>query len=173
MAQPAGPNPQQTLLAVLEEGRQDVLASLQGVSDAQALTKPAAERWSPLECMEHIVTVEHRFLGWIATGMPIEAVQDDAKAAGLFTMVTDRTRKAQAPEAVIPTGKYTKVADAVAEFNDARDKTVQIVRARATELLGVGVKHPRFGDMNAAELVHIISGHACRHAAQIREAVQA
>jgi hypothetical protein len=100
-------------------------------------------------------------------------VQDDEKATKLFGMVTNREVKAQAPEAVIPTGKYTTVAQAMAEFNEARDRTAQIVKARATELLGVGVKHPRFGEMNAAELVHLIAGHACRHAAQIREAVQA
>jgi hypothetical protein len=166
------PQPQQTMLGVLEDGRQDVLGSLAGMSDAQAATRPAPERWSPLECMEHIVTVEHRFLGWIATGTPIEPEQNDEKARQLFGMVTNRTMKAQAPEAVIPTGKYTTVAEAVAEFNDARDRTVQIVKARSAELFGVGVKHPRFGDMNAAELVHLMTGHACRHAAQIRECVQ-
>jgi uncharacterized damage-inducible protein DinB len=162
------------LLAVLEDGRQDVLAALQGLTDAQASRKPAPERWSPLECMEHIVTVEDRFLGWIATGTPIEPVQDDEKAAKLFGMVTDRSFKAQAPEAVIPTGeRFRTVAEAVEAFNAARDRSVQIVRARGMELLGVGVKHGRFGEMNAAELVQLIAGHARRHAAQIRECVQA
>ncbi len=173
MAQPTGANPQQTLLAVLEDGRADVLGALEGLSDVQALAKPAPERWSPLECMEHIVTVEDRFLGWIATGSVIEPVQDDEKAAKLFGMVTNRSTKAQAPEAVHPTGQFRTVAEAVEAFNAARDRSVQVVKARSTELLGVGVKHPRFGEMNAAELVHLIAGHACRHAAQIREAVQA
>ena len=173
MAQPTGANPQQTLLAVLEDGRQDVLASLQGLSDAQASTKPAPDRWSPLECMEHIVVVEDRFLGWIATGTLIEPVQDDEKATKLFGMVTNRTVKAQAPEAVHPTGRFKSVAEAVEAFNAARDRSVQVVKSRSAELLGVGVKHPRFGDMNAAELVHLLTGHACRHAAQIRECAQA
>lgn len=167
------PQPQQTLLAVLEDGRRDVLTALQGLSDAQALTKPAPDRWCPLECIEHVVVVEDRFLGWIANGSSIEPVQDDEKASGLFGMVTNRTVKAQAPEAVRPTGRFQTVAEAVEAFNAARDRSVQVVKARSSELLSVGVKHPRFGDMNAAELIHLISGHACRHAAQIRECAQA
>jgi hypothetical protein len=49
--------------------------------------------------------------------------------------------------------------------------TVQIATVRGAELYTVGIKHPRFGEMNAAELVHLIAGHARRHAAQIRETV--
>ncbi|MEI9812038.1 MAG: DinB family protein [Acidobacteriota bacterium] len=164
--------PQRTLLVVLEDGRADVLAAIQGLSDDVAATKPAPDRWSPLECMEHIVVVEDRFLGWIATGSDTPPPLDEEKGARLFGMATDRSFKAQAPEAVIPTGKFATVAEAMEAFNGARDRTVQIARARGAELMGVGVKHPRFGEMNAADLVHLIAGHACRHAAQIRECVR-
>jgi uncharacterized damage-inducible protein DinB len=157
----------------LEDGRRDVVETLRAVAADQAGAKSSAERWSPLECIEHVVTVEHRFIGWITNGSVIEALEDREKETRLGTMVRNRSTKAQAPEAVLPTGKYQSMEEAAAAFNEARDITVRIVTARGGELYAVGVKHPRFGEMNAAELVHLIAGHASRHAEQIREEVAA
>ncbi len=157
------------LVSVLEDGRQDVVASLQNLADDLAAKKPAPGRWSALECMEHIVVVEERFLGWLANGSPIEAVESREKEAELGAKIRDRSYKAQAPEAVIPTGRFTSVQAAIDAFNRVRDLSVRVAEERGGALFSVGVTHPRFGDMNGAELVHVLTAHACRHAAQIRE----
>ena len=157
------------LVSVLEDGRQDVVGSLLNLPDDLAAKKPAPERWSVLECMEHIVVVEERFLGWIANGSAIESSPSADKEAELGQRVRDRSVRAQAPEAVIPTGRFTSVQSAVDAFNKVRDLSVRVAEERGPSLYSVGVKHPRFGDMNGSELVQIIAGHACRHAAQIRE----
>jgi hypothetical protein len=123
-----------------------------------------------LECLEHIVIVEDRFLGWIATGGLNEAPQADAaKEERLFGMITDRSGKVKAPAAVVPTGRFSGVQEAIAAFEAARDRTMQIARARGAELYGVKVNHPRFGEMNGTELLHLLAGHGNRHAEQIRE----
>jgi hypothetical protein len=161
--------PNNVLVSVLEDGRQDVVSSLLDLADAIAATKPAPERWSVLECMEHIVVVEERFLGWIANSAAIEAAPSPDKEADLGQRVRDRSVRAQAPEAVIPTGRFTSVQAAIQAFNRVRDLSVRVAEERGDALYAVGVKHPRFGEMNGAELVHVMVGHACRHAAQIRE----
>lgn len=161
-----------SLITVLEEGRQDVIASVAALSDEQAGAKPAPGRWSALDCLEHLVIVEERFLGWIANGSVIDAPQPSGeKAAQLEAAIVDRSHKVQAPEAVVPTGRFRGVAEAVEAFNRVRDLSVRIAQERGDALYGVGVKHPRFGEMNGAELLHLMSGHGRRHAAQIREAV--
>ena len=158
------------LIALLEEGRQDVLVSVRDLSDEQAATKPALDRWSVLECLEHIVAVEDRFLGWLTTGEVQQTPQRDTEKEGrLFGMITDRSTKVQAPEAVVPTGRFTSLAAAVDAFNEARNRTAQIARARGTELYAVKVAHARFGEMNGSELMHLLTGHARRHASQILE----
>ncbi len=157
------------LVAVLEDGRQDVVASVHQLSDDVAATKPAPERWSVLECLEHIVVVEERFLGFLANGAVIEPSPSRDKEAELSEKVRDRSYQAQAPEAVVPTGRYTSVTEAITAFNRVRDLSVRVAQERADALYGVGVKHGRFGDMNGSELVHVLASHACRHAAQIRE----
>jgi len=163
-------SPIDSVLAVLEKGRQDVLSSAHDLSDQHAASKPAPDRWSVLECLEHIIVVEDRFLGWITTGELLEAPSaDPAKESKLMEMLADRTEKRQAPEAVIPTGRYSTVAEALSDFEAARTRSAQIAQSRGQQLYSIKVKHPRFGEMNGSELLHLLTGHASRHAAQIRE----
>lgn len=157
------------LLAVLKDGRQEVLAAVQGLTGEQAARKPAPDRWSALECLEHISTVEDRLLSWIAHGTAREPSPDDKREKTLLMMIADRTTKVQAPEAVVPTGRFASLAEALAAFEAARERSLQIARARGAELYSVQVKHPRFGDLNGVELMHFMAGHARRHAAQIQE----
>jgi uncharacterized damage-inducible protein DinB len=158
------------LVTVLEEGRQDVVVSVDGLSDDDAAAKPTPGKWSALDCLEHLVIVEERFLGWLANGSVIDQPEPNTEKEGrLGELVTDRSHKAQAPEAAVPTGRYLTLATALADFNRARDLSIRIAQERGEALYTVGVKHPRFGDMNGVELLHVMSGHGRRHAAQIRE----
>ena len=158
------------LIALLEDGRQDVLVSVRDLSDENAATKLSPDRWSVLECLEHLVSVEDRLLGWITTGEVIEAPQADRqKEIHLYGSIMDRSYKVQAPEAVVPTGRFTSMAPALEAFNAARDRSAQIARSRGEALYTVKVTHPRLGEMNGPELLHFLTGHARRHAAQIRE----
>jgi hypothetical protein len=164
------PNPELTVIAALEAGREDFLAAIEGLSDAQAAMRPAEGRWSVLECMEHIVTVEERFQGWIDNGKRLEAANPNPEnEAALTARVTDRSFTAQAPEAVQPKGRFASVDVGRAAFQSARDRSVQMAQERGGTLYEVGAEHPRFGPLNGMEVLFLIAGHARRHAAQIRE----
>ena len=155
----------------LEASRLEFLAASNGVSDAQAKTSPGPGRWSVLECVEHVSLAEERFLGWLEQAELKEASPADRhKERELATLVIDRTRRANAPDAVRPTGRYENLAQALDQFNAARRRTVQFAQERAADLYSKSVEHPRFGKLNGAELILIIAGHARRHAEQIREA---
>jgi hypothetical protein len=159
----------QTLATVLEDGRLFVVDAVRDLSTEHAKTKPGPERWSVLECMEHIVIVEERFMGWIISGREISPDASFEKETRLANMVVDRSVKVTAPEAARPDGRFQTIDEAVEAFNAARDRTARMVEERGAELYKVGITHPRFGDMNGVELVHLLTGHAKRHAAQIRE----
>ena len=164
------PQTEPDVIAVLESGRLDLFGAIDGLSDAQAAIRPAEDRWSALECIEHIVTVEARFQGWISSGKKLETAQPNPEnEASLLARVTDRTTKAQAPEAVRPAGRITTLAAGRDAFNTARDESVRMARERGSELYSVGAEHPRFGPMNGMEVLYLMAGHARRHAAQIRE----
>ena len=49
----------------LERSRQEFIAAVAGLTESQAQARPDPERWSVLDCVEHVTTVEERFLGWL------------------------------------------------------------------------------------------------------------
>lgn len=163
-------NPTPFLVRLLEEGRASVARAVDDLPDAIAAQKPAPDRWSVLECLEHITLVEHRFLGFLRAGHATEdATPDPAKEQRLTAMVHDRSTALQAPETVVPAGRFTAVSDALADFNATRDGTVRLVQERGASLYPLTLAHPRFGDMNGVELMHLLNGHAVRHVHQIEE----
>jgi hypothetical protein len=41
------------------------MAAVAGITETQAAARPDPERWSVLDCVEHVTAVEERFLGWL------------------------------------------------------------------------------------------------------------
>lgn len=158
------------LTEALEAGRQDLLDAVTGLTEAVCQVKPAPDRWSVLECVEHVVIVEERFQGWLETGHVIASNPQPENEARLFNLVTDRTAKVTAPDFVVPSGRFRTLPDAVSAFNAARDRSLSLVKDRGEALYAIGARHSRFGDLNGVEVVGLIVGHARRHADQIREA---
>jgi uncharacterized damage-inducible protein DinB len=158
------------LIEMLEAGRRDVADSVASLSDADALRKPAPSRWSVLECMEHIVFVEGVYLKWLENAARLDAPKrDPEREAWITARVANREWDWRAPEVAMPTGRFRTVAEALAEFDAMRDRTVAAAKARESELLSLQAKHSVLGLMNGAELMRLAAGHASRHAAQIRD----
>jgi uncharacterized damage-inducible protein DinB len=155
---------------VLEDSRKDFESASGGISEAQASQRPEPGRWSVLECVEHVAVVEERFLGRLReAGRLAEARIDKQKESELLARVIDRTTRAHAPEAVLPSNRFHSLAQALEEFRAARARTIHFAQESGQELYTLVVEHARFGTMNGAEFMRVIAGHAQRHAAQIRE----
>jgi hypothetical protein len=158
------------IIAILEKSREDFHSSANGFPESLAKTRPEENRWSVLECVEHVTTVEEMFLKRLASGEYTEApVEDKTREASLAQRFVDRTTKRQAPETVLPKGRFTSLAEGLQQFQGARDNTLQFARERVAELYTLASIHPAFGPLNGVEALMIIAGHAQRHAEQIRE----
>jgi hypothetical protein len=155
----------------LERSRQEFMAAVAGVTEAQAQARPDPERWSVLDCVEHVTTVEERFLGWLETAKKLEEPRiDKEKEAGLRVRIPDRSARAQSPEAALPTGRFATLEQALEQFNLRRTRSIEFAQDRCDDLYCLASEHPRFGPMNGVEFLIIIAGHSRRHAAQILEA---
>jgi len=158
------------VIQMLEAGRQELAAAVSGISEEQAQSNPAPGRWSVLQCLEHLTTVEEIFLGRLEqaprTGAP---PADTQKEAELARRIPDRTTKAQSPEKALPAGRFQSLAQAVEAFQATRNKTVGFARQEAANLYAIASEHPRFGPLNGTEVLVFMNGHARRHTAQIRE----
>jgi hypothetical protein len=168
------PKDQRQIIQDLERSREDFKTAVDGLSEAGARIRPAPERWSVLECVEHVVTVEERFQGRLDAEARADAPRPDKeKEARLAMTVVDRTARAQAPEPAQPKGRFQTLIEAVEAFHAARDRSIQLAEERREQVYSVAWEHPRFGLLNGGELLVLIAGHARRHAAQIRETREA
>jgi hypothetical protein len=160
------------IVETLEQNRTGFLSVLAGVTDGDAAARPATGGWSVLECAEHVIIVEKRFFAFLARAdrLPEPRIEPEKEAA-FVTRLSNRETKVDAPEAVLPTGRFTTVVDAVAEFNDARDRVIRFAEKNQAELYRLSATHPKFGVLNGVEILLFIAGHAARHAEQMRDAL--
>ena len=86
-----------------------VHGAVAGLTESQAAMRPDPARWSVLDCVEHVTTVEERFLGWLEAAEKLDAPRvDKEKEAGLMARIPDRSVRVQAPEAVLPAGRLQR-----------------------------------------------------------------
>lgn len=165
-----GPETRTEIVQCLEDSRAEFLEAVSGVTDLQAKAHPQAGRWSVLDCIEHVVTVEERFFGRLEKAPREGAPPLNKEHEGeLHARVKSRSTRAEAPEPVRPTGRFASLTEATYAFQTARARTIQFAEQQGAEVYTRAESHPRFGSLNGAEMLLIIAGHAQRHAAQIRE----
>ncbi len=164
------PETRSGIAEILESSRQE-FNSAAAVAESQANVRPQPDRWSVLECVEHVALVEERFLGRLEQAQPQETPRiDKQKEADLLARVASRANRAEAPEPVRPSGRFSSLAQALEQFNAARARTMRFAEHRAADLYLLSADHPRFGTLNGVEWMILMAGHARRHADQIREA---
>src|SRR5580704_17556382 len=128
----------------LERSRQEFIAAVAGLSESQAKLRPDPERWSVLDCVEHVTTVEERFLGWLEAAKKLDAPSVyKEKEAGLMVRIPDRSTRIKAPEAVWPIGRFTTLGQALEQFNAGRTRSVQFAEDRCGDLYCLASEHPR------------------------------
>jgi uncharacterized damage-inducible protein DinB len=158
------------LVQALENSRNEFSASVSAFSEENVKQRPAPDSWSALECAEHVAIVEGRFLSWLENaeraGVP---AQDSARESELAARMSNRERKAQAPEPAKPSGRFATVAEALADFEATRARTIRFANEQGDGLYALATKHPAFGPLNGAELVVLLVAHTRRHRDQVNE----
>ena len=161
------------LLEQLEQSRAAMLASIDGLNEAQWKFKPAPNVWSVQECAEHIVLAESYIFGGAQQVLKTPAVERPAKSNPevdrvLAARIQDRSQKATAPEPLVPERKFATPADAAKAFIAARQKTIEYVKSTQDDLRTHVGQGPA-GPMDAYQFLLLLSAHSARHTAQIRE----
>jgi uncharacterized damage-inducible protein DinB len=161
------------LLKELKSSEKGMLASIDGLSPAQWTFKPAPAVWSVQECAEHIILAEEFIFSGSqkmlaspeAARLATANREGDAK---IVAMIEDRSAKAKAPEAIVPSGKFPTPASAAEEFEKRRQKTIEYV-TNTQDPLRVHSGQGPIGPMDSYQLLLLLAAHSARHTAQIRE----
>ena len=159
----------EVLLERLRVGRERYLRAFDMVSEGHATWRRSDDRWTILECAEHVAVAEEQMLRlWEKLALPGTA--DRAKDEKLLAAAYDRTRKNHAPERSRPTGRCGSLEEALSRFNAARDRTLAFVAAiPAEELRSKIVPHPLAGDLDGFQLFTLMALHPERHGLQVQE----
>jgi hypothetical protein len=156
----------------LEKTRDGVVDATEGLSEAQLKFKPAPDRWSVAETLEHIALAED-FLMQNITNKVMKAPagptnRDVAKTdAAVLAMIPDRSHKAQAPPQLVPTGRWTP-PETLDHFQKSRAKTIAFLQS-TPDLRGHAVDSPIGQQLDAYEWLLFIAAHSERHTKQIAE----
>lgn len=160
--------------AALERAVADVPPPLRG-------RRPAAERWSVDEILEHLSLVEARIAQLLASHLAA------ARAAGLgperetspvlptldMSRLLDRSQPLTASDSSQPRAGLSASA-AWATLTEQRRALRETVLASDGLALGaVSIPHPRLGPLDVYQWLVFLGGHEARHTAQIREVASA
>lgn len=159
-------------LQYLESTKKGVLEATKGLSDAQWNFKPAPDRWSVAQVMEHIAAAED-FLRTLAKEKVMvapagEAGRDVKKTdEAVLAMVPDRTNKVQAPEPLVPTNRFRSPEGSIRHFVESRATTEDFLKS--TTGMRDHVMESPMGKLDGYEFVLLVAAHSERHTKQINE----
>jgi hypothetical protein len=156
----------------LAESRERFLHTVRGLTAEQFSYKPAPERWSVGENIEHVILVERRGTSFVETALkmsfdPAATSGYPGANEGLITMVRDRTHPRRGPEAVQPRGGKP-LEQLLQDYEAARRFTCELL-ASDGEFRARFIPHPVFGQVDCYQWILILSAHSDRHRAQSEE----
>jgi len=163
------------VIKLLKESQAETLEALEKLSDAQLKFKPAPDRWSVLECAEHIMLSEGLLFAGVQRVVATKPNPDwEAKTKGKTEFLEDvlagRKGKAQAPESIVPSGKLSR-DQLIKKFKEARAITLKFAEQTQVPLKEHTLDHPSpvFGTLNGYQWLIYIPMHNIRHNKQIAE----
>lgn len=160
-------------LKYLQSTKKNLLEATSGLSDAQWNFKPAPDRWSVAETLEHIAAAEDMLYGLVIERVmkaPPRPEGEDVKAIDEFVLsrIPDRTNKAQAPDPLKPTNRYGSPEEAWKHFVESRNRTAAFLQ-KTDDLRAHAVDSPLGKKLDAYQWILFIAAHSERHTKQIQE----
>jgi DinB superfamily len=165
-AGPLSDTERQQLLDHLKNSQKVFGETLHGLSPAQAKFKPAPDRWSILECAEHLTQAEQLLFTGVMTALNSPAgKKSQASDENVLEVWGTRKQKAQSSGDYDPIGRWPDLAAVQKEFDARRAKTIEFVTKTQEDLRG----RLCCGGMDLYQQLLGISAHTLRHVEQMNE----
>jgi uncharacterized damage-inducible protein DinB len=171
------PAERERAISYLTQTRDNLLRATSGLSSAQLQFKPAPDRWSVADCLEHLIAVENRCFDAISNALsePADSTKRSAfngRDDELLQIVTDRSNRRQAPEAIHPSGRWPH-DQLLRQFEAARKRTIDLAATTECDPRQHFFAHRAFGDLDCYQWLLLAAAHGDRHRAQIDEVLAA
>jgi hypothetical protein len=163
-------------LKALDDSRERLLAAVRGLSREQLEYRPAPDRWSVAENLEHIILAETFVLSRLESPEP--QTSDSSKRSRwdgrdeplVRKLAQERVDRFEAPEALRPIGRWP-IEELLAEFEAARALSREFAASTQRDLRSRVFRHPAptVGEIDGYQLLRLIGAHCERHCAQSEE----
>lgn len=163
-----------SLLQYFNQTSAELERQVAGISEAQLQFKPASDKWSISQCLEHIIRSERMIFDMAKKGLnqdPQPERRNEIKLTdeNLKNALTDRSQKYQAPKELQPEGIYKNVRTALTDFNATRQPVLDYIKTADVEDLRNHVSDSPTGPIDGYQALMFIAGHCARHTKQIAE----
>jgi hypothetical protein len=158
----------------IDGARARLFAAVEGLSEEQQAFRPAPDRWSVAELVEHLSIVEGnvaallgRLLGKAEESGEAPVTPDAFGPVSIEEFVEQaRVVKYEAPERIRPTG--LPLADSLARLEESR-AALHALRPRIERADGRALRfpHPAWGPLDLYQWLLFVGAHEDRHLAQI------
>jgi hypothetical protein len=163
----------------LQQTQNGIVGATKGLSQAQWKFKPAPDRWSIAEIVEHVVVAQEVILGPIREQLakaPVVSERDNKRVDAIVeNQLPDRTSKFQAPEILRPTGRWTpavamdRLSKNYAQLLEYLEKTPDL-RQHAVDAPPLkAVSKGEYETMDGYQWILTAAAHTERHTKQILE----
>jgi hypothetical protein len=155
-------------LKVLDETRDALLSTLEGLSPEQLSYRPEPDRWSVADNTEHVIVVEGRLVRAIArllSGPPDVAAQPAMNDQEVLHRTETVLERLQSPENVLPASRWP-TPQLSREFETVRQTTRNFAKVSNGDLRRYFIPHPFFGNLDAYQWLLFIGAHSQRHLLQ-------
>ena len=158
-------------MEINDQARKELLAQVELLSDEEINQKPAENRWSIKQLLQHLYLME----GSVAKSIQQRLASDEQNITTdkPIQLTVDRSTKVDAPDFVTPTDDFatldelkTKLSATHAMLHDISENTTE------DQLAVKSNPHPVFGEMSLTQWIPFVGYHELRHIKQIKEVKQ-
>jgi DinB superfamily len=144
------------------------LAVLADVPEALRDVREADDRWSIMDCAEHVCLAEELMSVSLQKRRQTDTAPNLEKDAVIRKIALDRSRKIPAPTQARPTGRHRSLKEAANAFRTVRERNIAFIESLGEDLRRSTCLHP-LGIFDSHQFIQIMALHPERHASQIEE----
>jgi uncharacterized damage-inducible protein DinB len=157
----------------LAHSRERLVLAVEGLSFQQQNFRPAEDRWSIADCMEHLTVVESNVLRGIQKVLqsPPETRQNEVqgKEWAILEKVPAREGRVRGPAEVMPQGRWLDFDELLRQFEAARERSLRFSAVTQADLRSHFFPHPILGLLDCYQWLLFLAAHCERHVRQMEE----
>ncbi|AZB44123.1 DinB family protein [Bacillus sp. FJAT-42376] len=153
----------------MQKVREELLNTVNTVSEEKFNEKPAQDEWSIAQVVDHLQKIENVLLESLKKS--IHQAENKTVEEKQLEAVTDRTRKVPAPEHVSPGPVPIDRTETITALEEARRDLNNFTEllSKDFDLKTRSLRHPVLGEVSIKQWIEFVGYHEERHLLQIKE----